>query len=131
MKCRNALGLDFTALTHLCFSVALYMYILALYITCYHWFLRSIWQNSHRYFFKTFKSQYTCTPYHLFTHTPLSIKRMLFILRIFWYSGILAGNELFKTISALHDFNIWVYCMYYIYIHVNKHTSIIVFYIYI
>ena len=28
------LGFDFTALTHLCFSVALYMYILALYSTC-------------------------------------------------------------------------------------------------
>ena len=28
--CRNALGIDFTALTHLCFSVAHYMYILAL-----------------------------------------------------------------------------------------------------
>ena len=30
LKCRNALGLDFTALTQLCFSVALCMYILAL-----------------------------------------------------------------------------------------------------
>ena len=30
LKCRNALGFNFTALTHLCFSVALYMYILAL-----------------------------------------------------------------------------------------------------
>ena len=29
LKCRNALGLDFTALTRKCFSVALYMYILA------------------------------------------------------------------------------------------------------
>ena len=29
-KCRNALGLDYTDLTHFCFSVALYMYILAL-----------------------------------------------------------------------------------------------------
>ena len=30
LKYRNALCLDFTALTHLCFSVALYIYILAL-----------------------------------------------------------------------------------------------------
>ena len=27
LKCRNALGFDFTALLHLCFSVALYMHI--------------------------------------------------------------------------------------------------------
>ena len=40
LKCRNALGLDFTALTYLCFSVALsYMYIVQLEYTCsnYHW----------------------------------------------------------------------------------------------
>ena len=29
-KCGNAFGFDLTALTHLCFSVALYMYILAI-----------------------------------------------------------------------------------------------------
>ena len=35
LKCRNALGLDFTALTYLCFSVALsYMYIVQLEYTC-------------------------------------------------------------------------------------------------
>ena len=34
LKCRYALGLDFSALTHLYFSVALDMYILALYSTC-------------------------------------------------------------------------------------------------
>ena len=34
LKCRNALGFDFTALLHLCFSVALYMHILALQSTC-------------------------------------------------------------------------------------------------
>ena len=41
---------DFTALTHLCFSLALYMYILALLSTCCKlWFYRSNWQNSHRF----------------------------------------------------------------------------------
>ena len=30
LKCWDALGFDFTSLTHLCFSVALYIYILAL-----------------------------------------------------------------------------------------------------
>ena len=30
LNCHNALSLDFTALTQLCFYVALYMYILAL-----------------------------------------------------------------------------------------------------
>ena len=35
LKCYSTLGLDFTALTHKSFSVALYMYILALYSTCW------------------------------------------------------------------------------------------------
>ena len=34
LKCRYALGLDFSALTHLYFSVALYLYILSLQSTC-------------------------------------------------------------------------------------------------
>ena len=34
LKCRNALGFDFTATTHLCFSEAFYMYILALLSAC-------------------------------------------------------------------------------------------------
>ena len=51
---RNTLGLDFTVLTHLCNSVPLYMYILALDITCCQlWFLRSNWQNSHKFLFKS------------------------------------------------------------------------------
>ena len=49
MKSLNALGIDFTALTHLWFSVALYMYILAQLSTCFKlWILRSNWQNSQR-----------------------------------------------------------------------------------
>ena len=54
LKCRNASGLDFTALTHLCFSVALYTYLLAPQSTCCQlWFLKSIWQNSHQFLFES------------------------------------------------------------------------------
>ena len=40
---------DFGALTHLCFSVALSMYILVRYSTCWLWFLGGHWQNSHKF----------------------------------------------------------------------------------
>ena len=52
LKRRNALGFDFTALTHLCFSVALYMYILALVVS---FVLTSNRQNYHRFFLKSLK----------------------------------------------------------------------------
>ena len=56
LKRRNSLGVDFTALTHLCFSVALSMYILALISTCCQLcFLRSNWQNSQRFFLESFR----------------------------------------------------------------------------
>ena len=75
LKCRNALGFDFTALTHLCFSVALYMYILRLYSTCCKpRFLRSNWQSSHRFLLQSLRplNQSEC---------GLKLKQLIFNIR--------------------------------------------------
>ena len=75
LKCRIALGLDFSDLTHLCFSVALYMYILRLYSTCCKpRFLRSNWQSSHRFLLQSLRplNQSEC---------GLKLKQLIFNIR--------------------------------------------------
>ena len=82
MKCRY-LGLDFTALTHLYFSVALCMYIYnykALVVT--FWFLRSNWQNSHQFLLESVRPLNHSASPHPSIHL-LSTKPLLLVLQSF------------------------------------------------
>ena len=59
LKCQNAWRFNFTALTHLCFSVALYMYILALHLLLALVFKKLLAKLSSN-FLKSFTVYFTC-----------------------------------------------------------------------